>query len=221
MSLIRPYTFDSKFKIVGKFKTDFGEEAILNEQMFRKASMDFAYQNGGEIMKNFLDSLPQEWKNSQALIDTTVHSLKKGWWPSKPGWHHDGIKRSRISDQPIYTDDQSLYFADYLCGLVNAPIAPTEFFSGNITLSPPDYTKVIYWEWGKEIDQYLEKHNREPFKASSGVMIQYDSHTFHRSTAAQSDGPRWFVRLYRFVAHDKEPLNLKVKNSQIYLPFMH
>lgn len=78
-------TFDSKFIIRGGFPDeDFNQDDVKNEPMFFNCDLDFAYKNGGDITKSFIENLPMDWINSNPVLDSRVHMLMKGWYPCIP-----------------------------------------------------------------------------------------------------------------------------------------
>ena len=78
MNICEKKVFDSKIVIPGQFKSDYTQDEIKNEEMFFNSSLNFAYENGGEITKGFIDALPSGWEDG--VIDTRVHMLMLGWY---------------------------------------------------------------------------------------------------------------------------------------------
>ena len=115
--------FNSQVRQRGSFPAIYSKEDISNEPMFYRASLDFAYKNGGEINSDFIELLPTDWLCRPVTIDSRVHMLMPGWYPCIPGMHHDDIPRTRSDGQPDYENPG--YNARHLIGLVNAKIAPT------------------------------------------------------------------------------------------------
>lgn len=127
-------SFTSNILILGDF--DCSDKNIKNEPMFFNSDFQFAYENGGEITKAFLNALPDNWKVRDLVFDSRVHMLMPGWYPAIPGWHHDDVPRAPIptgqhfitAGQPDY--DNPRYRSEHIMGLVNADVCPTQFIVG-------------------------------------------------------------------------------------------
>ena len=148
--------FESEIKEVGKFAIAISNEKIKEEPMFFNCSPDFAYENGGEITRSFLNNLPDEWQKDKLVFDSRVHMLMPGWYPAIPGFHHDDVPRPEIpvgqhfitAGQPDY--DNPRYKSQHILGLVNADICPTEFAIGNCVMPKINEGELIYREWHKK-----------------------------------------------------------------------
>ncbi len=203
--------FDSKFTVRGDFDSNFTQDQIKNEPMFFNSNVDFAYDNGGALTREFIDKLPVDWLVSNPVIDSRVHMLMPGWYPCIPGWHHDDVPRSTPTGQPNYVNPE--YRSEHLMGLVNGDICPTLFIKGKIEVSEPDENKIIYEEWSKQI----EGGTGLVVPAKSGVYIQFDCDTFHTGDAARGSGWRWFIRLSRNTDRQKNITNEIRRQVQVYM----
>ena len=211
--------FDSKFIDRGSFKPKYGlvfeKEEINKEPMFYRANADFAYEHGGVITRQFLDNLPDDWKNIPVTIDSRVHMLMPGWFPCIPGMHHDDIPRTRIDGQPNY--EQLDYSADHIMGLVNSEVAPTEFAVGEINLEIPPVGSLVYREWHPKIMQAIDAGVLQSTKAESYKYIQFDNFAFHQGTKAVGSGWRWFIRISRNTKRANDCKNEIRKQVQVYM----
>ncbi len=70
------YKFNSQITLLNKFEAD--KTKIKDEPMLFNCDLGFAYKNGGQITRNFIDSLPYGWKTRDAVIDTRSHMLMPG-----------------------------------------------------------------------------------------------------------------------------------------------
>ena len=193
----------------------FEKEEISNEPMFYRANVDFAYEHGGPLTRQFLANLPSDWKNIPVTIDTRVHMLMPGWFPCIPGMHHDDIPRTRGDRQPNY--EQLDYSADHIMGLVNGDIAPTEFAIGNIDLDITPIGSVVYREWHPKIMQAIDQGQLQSVKAESYKYIQFDNFAFHQGTKAVDSGWRWFIRVSRNTERANSCKNEIRKQVQVYM----
>jgi hypothetical protein len=196
----------------GKFKATFNQEVIKNEPMFFNSNLDYAYNNGGPITKEFIDTLPWDWVRADPVLDSRVHMLMKDWYPCIPGWHHDDVPRTTLTGQPNYINPE--YHSEHLLGLVNGDICPTKFLTTTVELSEPDIANTLYEIWHKEIENIYPKMLLD---APSGIHVQFNNHTFHTGTKAKENGWRWFCRLSRNTDRQKSMTNEIRRQVQVYL----
>jgi hypothetical protein len=134
--------FRSRVKEVKRVNQTFSEYDVKNETMLFSADYDFARRNGDGLTNLFLDNIPEDWKQSDIIIDSRVHMLMKGWSPCIPGWHHDDVPRLReethvrMKGQPNYENPE--YYSEHLLFLINAGIAPTEFINEDVDVKVPE-----------------------------------------------------------------------------------
>lgn len=150
--------------------------------MFFNCDLDYAFKHGGEITKDFIAGLPEDWITCNPVLDSRVHMLMKNWYPCIPGYHHDDVPRSTSTGQPNYSSPK--YRSEHLCGLVNAHICPTKFVDDVVLLSEPDETILQYEKWHKEIEALAPN----TYNAESGKYIQFDCDAFHTGTKAVEGG---------------------------------
>jgi hypothetical protein len=193
--------------------------------MFFNSDFDYAYENGGEITRSFLDALPEEWKKEPLVFDSRVHMLMPGWYPAIPGWHHDDVPRAEIptgqhfitGGQPDY--DNPRYKSEHILGLVNAEICPTEFAIGNCLMPKIKEGDLIYREWHKEVELLIEDNILQKQECEDRYLYYFDWQSFHSGTKAISNGWRWFGRVSRNTDRVKKVTNEIRVNCQVYLEF--
>lgn len=220
-----PKTFNSHFKELGSFASGVGNEGIKNETMFFNCDLEFAYDNGQEITKSFIDNLPEDWKKGEVVFDSRVHMLMPGWYPAIPGYHHDDVPRPEIATgqhfitagQPDY--DNPRYLSEHILGLVNAQVAPTDFAIGSCTLSQIPDGDLIYRQWHKEVLELIDKGEMKRAQCPDRTLIQFDWQTFHQGTKAVSSGWRWFGRVSRNTDRTKKITNEIRRQAQVYMEF--
>lgn len=210
------FTFNSSIQDLGSFNGHFSNEIIKNELMFFNSNLDFSYKNGGDITKSFIDALPDDWKNCNPVLDSRVHMLMKGWYPCIPGYHHDDVPRSPITNQPDY--DNPTYYSEHLMGLVNGDICPTVFALGNHQLPKID-NDIIYKRWHSIVEGQIEVDILKKYECPSGKLIQFDWQSMHTGQRAIKDGWRWFVRLSRNTERQNNISNELRRQVQVYLEF--
>lgn len=210
------YNFDSKIQILeGGFRNDWDQEIVKNEPMFFNCDGQMAFDEGGPITRNFLENLPEDWRNSKFVLDSRVHMLMPKWYPCIPGYHHDDVPRGENTHgQPDY--DNKRYESEHLMGLVNGEICPTNFMVGKFELPKIDTSKdVIYRKW----DELLMANPGDIVEAPSGKFIQFDWQSFHTGTRAVKPGWRWFIRLSRNTERQEKISNEMRRQVQVYLEY--
>ena len=205
--------FNSSFVLGAKMK-DFTQHQIKNEEMFFNCDLDFAYEKGGPITRNFIDCLPEDVKKENPVLDSRVHMLMKGWFPAIPGFHHDDVPRSTANGQPNYANPE--YHAEHALALVNGNICPTEFAIGTVELEIPK-EGIIYKHWHKEIEKQIQNDSMKSVFAPSNQILFFDAHDFHQATRAVADGWRWFARISWNTDRQKTMTNEIRRNCQVYL----
>lgn len=211
------YLFKSSMNIGQSFLDEIiPDNDIKNEPMFFSSSFEYAYKNGGEITKSFLEKFAKHYNFSQghAIFDSRSHMLMKGWYPCIPGFHHDDVEReTRADKQPNY--ENPIYRAQHCMGLVNGHICPTQFALGSQFFSYPKPGQIAYKIWHDEVERYIKKGQLDSANAPSNRLIFFDDRSWHQGTRAVFDGWRWFGRI-------SWSTNRKIKNEirkqvQVYL----
>lgn len=217
--------FESKIEKLNNFAETIPNDKIKKEPMFFNCDFQYAYENGGEITKSFLDSLPEDWKNQPLVFDSRVHMLMPGWFPAIPGWHHDDVPRAEIptgqhfitGGQPDY--DNPKYKSEHILGLVNSEVCPTEFALGNCLMPAIADGELIYRQWHKEVEELIEDNILEKHQCDDRTLYYFDWQTFHTGTKAISNGWRWFGRVSRNTDRINKVTNEIRVNCQVYLEF--
>lgn len=217
--------FNSQFEPVGQFALLIPNSDIKKEPMFFNCDLDFAYAEGGEITKSFIDALPREWQIGEVVFDSRVHMLMPGWYPAIPGYHHDDVPRPDIpvgkhfitAGQPDY--DNPRYHSEHILGLVNAGVCPTHFAVGKAIMPEVPDGELIYRRWHPEVLKQIESGDLERVEAPDRTLVKFDWQTFHTGSQAVKDGWRWFGRVTRNSDRTKKISNEIRVNAQVYLEF--
>lgn len=214
--------FNSQIKEVGRFCLDVGNKGIKNEPMFFNCDYSFAYENGGEITRSFLEALPDSWKNAPLVFDSRVHMLFPEWCPAICGFHHDDVPRlpkeegsASVAGQPDY--DNTSYFSEHILGLVNADICPTLFAIGEAEFNVVPEGVNVYKQWHKEVEDKLAKGELVGVEAKDRTLYQFDWSTWHTAQFANKAGWRWFGRVSRNTDRINNISNEIRVNAQVYL----
>ena len=225
MGSITEKTFNSKCHIVNTFATELKNDIIKKEPMFFNSDFNYAMENGGEITKSFLNSLPEDWKNGPLVFDSRVHMLMPGWYPAIPGWHHDDVPRPEIptgqhfitAGQPDY--DNPRYKSEHILGLVNADICPTQFAIGECKMPPIPDGELIYRRWHQEVESLIKDNVLTVEVCKDRTLYYFDWETFHTGTKTVSNGWRWFGRVSRNTDRVNKITNEIRVNAQVDLQF--
>lgn len=207
------YLFNSQVRLGGKIK-EFSQAEIKNEPMLFSCSYDFALTNGGNITREFLSLLPDDWRNAKDLIiDSRVHMLMPGWFPCVPGFHLDDIPRELPNGQPNHRNPS--YLAEHLLCLVNGEVAPTEFALGLAEFPEIKEGEKYYQVWHPIVEQKIKNGELSKFCAPSNQLIYFNCHTWHQGVKAVKNGWRWFIRCSRNTG--RKPTNEIRAQVQVYL----
>lgn len=223
MTICSKKEFNSTIDIVGNMDLTFSQDEVKNEPMFFNSSIQFAYDNGSVITKNFIDNLPVGWEDS--VLDSRVHMLMPGWYPAIPGFHHDDVPRPIIpvgqhfitAGQPDYENPR--YNSEHIMALVNAQVCPTVFALGQCTMPKVNDGELIYRKWHKRVEKLLTTNKLEKYEAKEGELIYFNNQSFHSCQKASSSGWRWFCRVSRNTDRTKTITNEIRKQVQTYLEF--
>jgi hypothetical protein len=232
----RFFEFNSQVKDVGPID-DWSQDAVKKEQMLFNCDLAAAFEMGGQITRNvILNSIKYKHpatynavvglnavdrhayaavalKKLNAVIDTRVHMLKKGWYPCIPGFHHDDVPRSRTDGQPNYCNPE--YKAVHHMALVNGDIAPTEFAIGDMRLPDVDTGEVYYKKWHPIVEDMISKGKLTRIKVPSNRILEFDWTAMHQGVGAVADGWRWFGRIT--YGSNRVPTNEIRHQVQVYM----
>lgn len=208
------YTFNSTIKDRGTFRHDFPQDIVKNETMFFNSDLKFCYLNGGPLTRAFIDSLPDDWRICNPVVDSRVHMLMPGWLTCIGGYHHDDIPRNTPDGQPNY--DSPDYYSEHLMGLVNADVSPTLFVLGEHSL-PEVRNDIVYKVWHPIVERQVEKGVLQKEEVKSGKYIEFDWQSMHCGQPTRKNGWRWFIRLSRKTDRQNHITNEIRRQTQVYL----
>lgn len=206
---------DSFYTVKGSFKADYPLHILKNEPMLFNCDRDAAYELGGPITKEYMENLPEEWKNCKIVVDSRVHMLKPGFLPCIGGWHHDDVPRNTPTGQPNYTNPE--YRSCHIMGLVGGDICPTQFAVGKFSLELPPPDQIIYQVWHKQVQTMVEEGFLKTYFVESGKYIEFDDRSFHQGTFAKKDGWRWLIRISKDTDRVFKCTNELRRQTQVYL----
>lgn len=178
----------------GRALLPYGENLVKNEPMLFNCDLHHAYELGGPITRQFIELLPEEWKEGPVVIDSRVHMLMPGWYACIPGWHHDDVPRPN-GGQPDY---DSPLRSRHIVALVNADLCPTEFALGTAMMTLPAPDAVLYEEWHRDVEYMLDNRVLTRWNIPDLQLVEFDDRTFHQGTAAIRSGWRFFIRCSRY-----------------------
>jgi len=215
------YIFDSKATFTDKDLFTGHEPALVqhwvkDEPMFWRASVDLAFANGDFLTRSFIFELMRypEWAavRDTILIDSRVHMLFPGWYPSIPGYHFDDVPRELPNKQPNHRNPS--YKAEHAMMLVG-DASLTQFALGTAEFPEVGPDDLYYQKWHPIVEQYVKDGVLESRYAEPNKLIFFDWNTWHQGVKATKRGNRLFIRATRNT-------NLKMqneirRNAQVYL----
>jgi len=192
-------------------------ETIMEEPMLYSASLEFARKNGGKLTNRVLDDIDSYLtkdisyhanKGYHPVIDTKVTMLKKGWYPSIPGYHCDNVPRGSRFNQPDMSELYNKVFHYVSSISSDNELCPTKFVDEIVDV---DIIKSQVW---KSVDKALnEDKELLTLDLKSGQIARFSRETLHTCSPAHKDGWRFFFRL-SFMA---TPAKNEIRNQvQIY-----
>lgn len=192
----------------GMEKRDWTE--VRDEPMMFGCRGDFAWENGGEITREFITNVMLDadlTDLTDIIVDSRSHMLKKGWFPCIPGFHHDDVPRLCENGQPWYWEfearwdsmadgfgDENVYDACHAFALVGDDVCRTEFALGTTRFTIPNVRETLYKVWHPEVVEAIQEGRLESVPAPMNQVVLFDARTWHQGTPAVSDGWRWFGR---------------------------
>jgi hypothetical protein len=203
---------DSKI-VVGDKLNGFSESIIKNETMLFNCDFESAYILSNEPTRQFLNALPEDWKNNRTIIDSRVHMLMPNWYPCIPGYHHDDVPRERSDGQPNYFDPS--YRSEHAMILYNGSICPTEFAIGIAEFDDVQLGDIYYKKWHQSVMEKLNAGQLEKISAPENTVIFFNDRTWHQGVKAVSGGWRLFIRASRNTG--RRPTNEVRRQVQVYL----
>lgn len=207
------YRFNSQVQLGAKIP-DFTQIEVKNEPMLFGCDFSHAWDLGGPITKEFLKTLPEDWKNAKDLItDSRVHMLMPGFWPCIPGNHLDDLPRELPNGQPNHRNPS--YLAEHVMCLVNGEVAPTEFALGEAEFPEISEGEKYYKVWHPIVEEKVKAGELSKFCAPSNQLIYFNCHTWHQGVQAVKNGWRWFIRCSRNTG--RKPNNEIRRQVQVYL----
>ena len=205
--------FSSHLATAGEMKGMYTADDIENEPMLFSFDREQAERQSGPMTLDFLRSMPDDWQNSEIIIDSRSHMLMKGFYPAIPGWHLDDVPRTRQDGQPDHINPE--YKSEHIMA-VYGNCAMTEFAVGSISLADPPLGTTIYGEWSPLIDKAVSERRMSLITAQIGCLYEFNWQTWHRAVAAERAGWRWFIRASRNTS--RKPVNKIRKQVNVYLP---
>lgn len=178
---------------------------LRKERQFYQSSIEFVYDNGGPIAKEFIGKLPF-LAHDNVLVDLRVHSLQAGYYPAIPGYHLDWLPRTNKGADPIV---DTIPDYDHVV-LVVAESSLTEFVVDDMMIALPEVKAF------EHANRQIKASGAKTEYIRSGDMVQFTSRDWHRPSPALGNEWRLLIRASR-IDH-KQPVNRFVDQSQVYIP---
>ena len=176
---------------------------IENTPTLRQASLDTALRFGGTLTRKAIGAMNLTNSRKYIVVDTKIHFLMKGWCPSIPGWHTDGVPRGKelnpagsglpdIGSQAIIKNRPPIYHL-LVCGSNSL----TNFIEDrNIELEVPDEpTDYLYAAITKDVKEKLAYRKINTFTLPECQVITWDWWELHSAEWASERGWRYLIRV--------------------------
>lgn len=192
------------------------QKLVKDEPMFWRATPEFAWDNGGPLTRNFLAALKmggRGWGSAKdVLIDSRVHMLMPGWYPSIPGFHFDDVPRELPNKQPNHRNPS--YKSQHVMMLVG-DASLTEFALGTAKFPEVGENDLYYQVWHPLVVEKIQKGILESKQATTNRLIYFDWNTWHQGVQATKRGHRLFIRATKNTTLKVQ--NEIRRNAQVYL----
>jgi len=194
---------------------------IRDETMLFGADWEYAQENGGPILKEFLAKLYKDdgffWhfrnhkkENQNIVIDARVTMTMPGAYPSLPGWHCDDFNRSERYAQPNPEDanDKVTHFMA-IVGESEDGNSCTQFVTEPLTIILD--RSDVWHSLDKAVNALPECKTRF---IRNREIVQFNQNAIHRATPTKTPGWRLFVRC----SFTHRPVHNEIrKQVQIYV----
>lgn len=196
------------------------KDEVKNEPMVFSASYEFAYEHGGDITRLYLEMLEMNDSVdlSALVIDTRVHMLKPGWFPSIPGWHCDAIPRNE--DRIVDLDHPHIPNIKHHLALVDCGTGSLTKFLVDEPEGLPKVADEGENLWGthsKLIREALERDELTSYEVDNEFLYHFPAMKYHTSVPATGHGWRFFFRASENTL-TRGPFNEIRNQVQVYLP---
>lgn len=191
-------TFRSEAHVLSKMPRKTTWQDIVQEPSMSQMRIVDALALGGQLVREFIDALPEDWRNPDAdvVISVKRNELAPGWNPTYVGWHFDGTHRANCLPNgktdlrnPGNTVDQIIA----CCGSG----APTQFLLGEVELSEFAIEKEQNTLWQKELDVAVKNGTLKHWFAPIDTLVFFGFGAFHTGSVSVVPGWRCFIKAMR------------------------
>jgi len=176
---------------------------VINTLSLFRASLDDAARYGGEVTRQALGVMHFSGKRHYITVDTKVHNLMPGFMPGIPGWHTDGVPRTKAGADPegneppdiirqeFFEDRKPIYHL-----LVTGDACPTRFVQTPdfmVGLGPPSHD--LYRDLSMSVNAMVKSRELETWETAAGVPYVWDWWTVHTVQKAVKRGWRFLIRV--------------------------
>jgi hypothetical protein len=222
--------FIPDFKVVSMVRGTASIGELAEEVAMFSATPKFMRENGGPIVAQLLDGVPDEWYAECDRLglypngDVRIHRLYPGDFPAYPGWHCDGEYRETYFSQPDLNKVPLSRHVIATVSSVEGGVSNPQFLMDPVTL-PVDMTR-----WGGDMrvteqqhalwaqaHRYVENLPQTPrkFDTADGQLVEFGCRALHRVMPSKTRGWRLFFRLSMWHKPNLGEGQL-VKQEQVY-----
>lgn len=201
------------------------QDEIKNTPQLWNASLDDALKFGGDLTKAAIGAMNLKFDRKYIIVDTKIHMLMPGFYPSIPSWHTDGVPRGKelrpdIKGVPnIYAQEDMAPSRFHL--LVTGEGCLTEFVAQPIILDcPNEPTTDLYKFMNEEIEELKGNEGLNIATTPSCQAVAWDWWSIHRGVQATKHEWRYLIRVTETDHMEPQTDLRKILRTQIqvYVP---
>ena len=187
--------YDSNVQVLGEAPS-FSQNTVRHEASVARVPIAEAL-SAGPAHRQFIDSLPDEWRNDPGVqIFSRLVYLKPGWFPLGPQYHFDWGGHLSAAGEPVET-----------LMVLHGEASQTEFIIGPLEHpevdAPDDYAssrQAHRQRWDDQVQAGLASGKLKQWYLEPNMLIRFDSRTLHRARPAKTTGWRVLIRAIRGLA---------------------
>jgi hypothetical protein len=215
---MKTVTFKPSLSILSSFSGSASIPMMNAEVPLAGASVDFALEHGGPLVKRILNSWTwdDEWlkraveNGYNQVIDVRIQRLMPGMYPSIPGWHCDAVPRSGYHSQPDFKKADVKNVMHYTALIsTDDEVCNTEFLTDELKMEINPERGV--WE---QVHRKIEEEKPVIQQIAPGALYRFGQLALHRAAPTKVRGWRLFFRLSIYY---NKPLNVIPRMQQVYL----
>jgi hypothetical protein len=179
-------------EVVGEI-SPVSEDILRRMPMMAWADKEHFQKRCGSMARDFMNALPQDWKDERLVFYNRRERLEKGWYPNFNYYHIDGLPH--VAETIDQYRSPALKTEQIICCMGN--ISLTAFVIGDVELPEVNPGMRPFDVWNKIIAQRIQSGELKEVLVPANTLVRYGYGSFHRCTAATRSGYRYFIQVCR------------------------